>query len=505
MNFLRETFSLCEPFIDSKGENAVCLVPKNSIHPVVKKTADLDKADMELLKLISLDAWPLPGNFTTDKTKTEAVKLDLREIIQDCAAMVENYLRKHISFVDEYYYHICSLFVISTYFGEISDIFPRLIITGDTQSGKSKLQTIMKDLCYRCVKIGNGSFSSSFRTIDLYSTTAIFEEAQDYTGPERKMLMNLFKEGFERGNKITRCNLNSLEPEFFESYSPMIISTKKTNILDEDVVNRSFLIKMIRTSDPKFVKQKRDAKETDAIRTALYHMKYVFTVQRTYFDIHPEEKTFDLISFISESVRMLTEDDVEVQESPDSQIEHIKFPDLMNRELDIAFALYPYARIVGHSAALFTLLLKSKVNNVRKMTISDNGKVFNVWMELASEICPRPKTKDQYLTAALRVSTRDMRDRYVKNAMEEGNIICDSDNIRTQDLRFPVEDMGFELEYGKSTNGKTFVVPNTSFKFLFESNMRIYCNSDRYSEYLALPDDGEKASVRELAVRGVIS
>ena len=118
--------------------------------------------------------------------------------------------------------------------------------------------------------------------------------------------------------------------------------------------------------------------------------------------------------------------------------------------------------------------------------------------------CPHPKTKEQLLKAALRVSTRDMRDRYVKNAMEEGNIICDSDNVRTQDLRFPVEDMGFELEYGKSTNGKTFVVPNTSFKFLFESNMKIYCNSDRYSEYLALPDDGEKASVRELGVRSVV-
>ena len=123
MNFLRETFSLCEPFIDSKGENAVCLVPKNSIHQVVKKSADLDKGDVELLKLIGLDAWPIPGNFMNDKNKTEAVELDLRKIIQDCATMVEDYLRKHISFVDEYYYHICSLFVISL--GKMSEISPK--------------------------------------------------------------------------------------------------------------------------------------------------------------------------------------------------------------------------------------------------------------------------------------------------------------------------------------------------------------------------------------------
>ncbi|MBE6526881.1 MAG: hypothetical protein E7Z63_03805 [Thermoplasmata archaeon] len=504
MNFLRESFTLCEPFVDAKGENAVCIVPKKSVHPIVKRSVDLDKSDMELLRLLGLDAWPLPGDFTKNEEGKEAIGEDLRGIIRDCSSMVEDYLRKQISFVDEYYYHICSLFVISTYFGEISDIFPRLIITGDTQSGKSKLQTIMKDLCYRCVKIGNGSFSSSFRTIDLYSTTAIFEEAQDYSGPERKMLMNLFKEGFERGNKITRCNLNSLEPEFFESYSPMIISTKKTSILDEDVVNRSFLIRMIRTSDPKFVKQKRNSADTDAIRTALYHMKYVFAVQDAYFSNYPEEEHFDLISFIGESCRMLTEDDVEVQESLDSPAERISFPDLMNRELDIAFALYPYARIAGHSSALFALLLKSKVNNVRKMTISDNGKVFNTWMELAKEACPRPKSKEHFLKAALRVCTRDIRDRYVKNAMEDGNIICDGDNIRTQDLRFPMEDMGFELEYGKSTNGKTFVIPNTSFRFLFESNMRIYCDSSLHADYLALPDD-ENPGVRELAVRGVSS
>ena len=498
MNYLKEIYSFFEVALDKKGTRFLTLVGKDSCRILTRENAELDpKDDIELLKFLNCDAWELPNDFRKCMGEEDLINQDLRQIISNCGEIVRDLIESNVFLADRRYYSICTLLIIISYFSEECDVFPRLLITGNTTGGKSRMQKMFKYLAYRAIKLGNTTYSSSFRIIDLFEPTAIFEELQDYSTDNRRDILNLCKLGFEKEDRITRTNPNTLEPEFFNTHSLMILSTRKNGIIPDDVANRSFILKMTSNVNRTYQRRKRDKTIWQLARTSLYNMKLVYILQKRYHENNKTEQ-FDLSDFIAESGEFLLGDGVlKVPKGIDDDSDTIDC-NLRDRPLDIALTLYPFARILGCVDDLISILEEKMGYNLEKQIISDNGRVFNAWLSIIIE--RRFHTKKEFLESALKVSTKEICERYIEMERDEGNLTLDYDLPKTKDIRPVMEDLGFELRLG--TGNRTYPKDNLTFRTNLESGLRTYCERDVIARYEKLPESDSKI-VKELVKKGV--
>ena len=484
MNYIKEVFSLCEISLDKNGERSLTIVPKGSCHVISKKNSELDpKDDRELFRFVNCDAWELPNDFRSYSGENDLTRPDLRQIMADCGNIVRSLVEENVFLTDRRYYSICTLLIIISYFSEECDVFPRLLVSGNTGGGKTRIQKIFKYLAHRAIKLGNGSYSSSFRIIDLFEPTAIFEELQDYTYDTRREILNLCKLGFEKEDGITRTNPNTLEPEFFNTHSIMVLSTRKTGIIPDDVANRSFVVKMTSCNSRKYQKRGRDKTVWQLARTSLYNMRLVYIVQKEFYKTNPGDH-LDLGDYILRSGEFLLSDGIQRIPKGFEDDSEMMECDLRDRPLDIALTLYPFARILGCVEDLISILEERSEYNHDKQVISDNGKVFNAWISLIVD--RGSHSKNEFLESAKRISTRDICDRYVEMEREEGNLKQDRDIPETKDIRPIMEDLGFELQYGKGN--KTYVKETLTFRSNLESGLRTYCDRQITARYEELPE-----------------
>lgn len=79
---------------------------------------------------------------------------------------IMRYFDEHVRLTGEYDAELLATFIIGTYFMDIFEYAPRLLIRGATGSGKTKVLRICKELCYRGNLSGDTTEASMFRMID---------------------------------------------------------------------------------------------------------------------------------------------------------------------------------------------------------------------------------------------------------------------------------------------------------------------------------------------------
>lgn len=481
-------YLMIEPAVIDGQRKLIALERRNL--GIEHKTVDNVGDDRELKILLDQRAWPINGDFTYIGRNKPMTKLsdpeDVKELFVKCEKMVDRCLRENVYFSEEGDLEVVKSFIFATYFTEHFRTFPRLVIHGTTESGKSRLQKVIRGLSYRGIKVGNTSFAAAFRMAHKFGCTLILEEAQDLRGDNCKDILSMFKEGFQKEDGVTRYNKNTDMVEHFEIYSPMIFSTKNLAALPEDVINRAFTIEMIQKPDDVKIEKIVDENLLFETRQALHHLMLVVARNGRYYQMegHRDTPHFDFVEHISNSDKILShpEDCPELVEECGFGVLN-EYPPLDNRQSDIAMTMLPIATVIGNTKSIMEALGRQKARNKEFLRKSFHAEITNAWTELVME--KNPKSKSEFLANSLKVSTRDIHERVVEND-EDARLERYPTKITTRSIGSNLTNMGFHVRSG-GTGNKTYVERDGGFDTRLETTLRKYALKELVDYYENLP------------------
>ncbi|UAL08240.1 MAG: hypothetical protein KRP56_03055 [Candidatus Methanogranum gryphiswaldense] len=387
--------------------------------------------------------------------------------ISEITGKILRLLDRSMYFKDERHPALIVNFIFNTYLKDAFDYAPRIILTGGTDSGKSRLLEILGELSYHGFLIVRPTFAIMFRMIDAYNTTPIIDEAQRLREDARRDLEDIFLSGTQKDAMIPRCNNNSLKPETFKVYSPLVMSNKAGTFTAEDIENRGFRINLI----PNRIKKIDPLLDKDGfleIRTELYSL-------RALYKMHPE--CFGLKDLIKEAIHELTETDDQGNMITDFIRTDGERGRLKNRSLQIAITYYTLSKLTGTESDILSLLTEEDRNNMERNKDTKEGAVFRAYIQ-----CCKDKSEDYplygYLDIMTSVSSKEIQEKYNLNLLESGNQKTTLDQITANSVSRTMKDISLEMSYdaGKGRGGH-----RNGVKIVKNLDEYIYMNEDRYA------------------------
>ncbi len=483
-----DEYDVYEPIVDKDGKEGILRVDISGQNPYIPERVGLDEIGNEprTIRLIRNRIYDL-GDFGRDwsgRSLEECLDDDIPSEFERISGKLNGLLEKSLFLMDTEDYSVVCDFVFMTYFQEYLDYIPRLIISGCTESGKTRFQKILANVCYRGEVFGEGSYASVFRSAEEFGPTIIMDEFQDINPATRSDLSTMFKVGFERDGRVKRCNANTNLTESFNVFAPMVISTQEYSSLKEDVVNRSFVIKMAEAPRSYRLDKILDRDLMSEIRHGLHHLALLCKVQARYLDDRKREG-FRLRDFLKESDRYLEgaeREDGTFYYLLESGIDRSHHRELRGRQFDIARSMYPMARLTGGVDHLFRKLEFMAASNKNKLRLTDFGMVVDAWIDAISDMCP--SDKEGFAEISRSISTRTMAEICLLNGIESGEFLP-TDTLKTQAVRKPLETMGFVLGYG--VRNQTFVMKSHGFDDLLVTNIRKFASPDNLRYFEGLP------------------
>ena len=374
----------------------------------------------------------------------------IRDIFRMIAARITRILYRSMYFTKEdEYIAICVNFIFNTYFKDVFEYAPRIILTGSTISVKSRLQAIMGHLCYRGYYSVRPTAATLFRMIHLFDITPIIDEVQNLHSQSKSDMLDIFYNGDKKGCKIPRINPNTLAPESFNIYGPMMISNKAGGPLTEDTKNRAFTIKMLGNTS-KSLDVVLDVDELTSIRNDLYSL---FALYR----IHPE--SFRLKELFIESIEHISGTDGNricdyLRANPYAK-------PLENRSKDIATTYYPLARLTSTEEEILKILTEEQQYSAERLKETMEAHMFRSFTKCSWDIYHTNPlaTYDQIIKGVL---TKTITDTYNEYMRETGNVINPTiDGIKSNKVTRMMRDMGFSIRKGNGNQSYIDWTPET--------------------------------------------
>jgi len=165
----------------------------------------------------------------------------------DEAALVDQIqtrLKRHVVMSDEAALAV-ALWVVFAWVHEAAVHSPILLVSSpEAECGKSTLLGLINFLVPRGLVIVEVTPAVLFRMIECWHPTIIVDEADTAfrNNPELRSVIN---SGWTRGAGVPRCNPDTHEPEFFETFGPKAIGLKGLKVPDT-TLSRSIIIEMSR-------------------------------------------------------------------------------------------------------------------------------------------------------------------------------------------------------------------------------------------------------------------
>lgn len=119
-----------------------------------------------------------------------------------------------------------------------------LVSSPEAECGKSTLLGLLALMVPRGMVVVEITPAVLYRTIEKWHPTILFDEAdKSFTNnPELRAVVNA---GWTRGTGVPRCNPDTHEPEFFETFGPKAVGLKGLSVPDT-TLSRSIIIEMQR-------------------------------------------------------------------------------------------------------------------------------------------------------------------------------------------------------------------------------------------------------------------
>jgi putative DNA primase/helicase len=165
----------------------------------------------------------------------------------DGAALIEQIegrLKRHVVMKDEAGL-AAALWIVFAWTHDAAVHSPLLLVSSpEAECGKSTLLGLINFLVPKGLTIVEVSPAVLYRMIECWHPTLIVDEA-DTTFKNNPELRAVVNSGWTRGAGVPRCNPDTHEPEFFETFGPKAIGLKGLKVPDT-TLSRSIIIEMSR-------------------------------------------------------------------------------------------------------------------------------------------------------------------------------------------------------------------------------------------------------------------
>lgn len=192
--------------------------------------------------------------------------------IRDAYFMLEKAVSSLVEFQNREDLTTVCLWAIGTYFYRELDTFPYLFINAPKQSGKTRLLQVLERACFYAHPVmSNISAATLFRLLDSNGGTLLIDEIENLQKNEemKDILSSLFNAGYKKAGQVARQEKKGegYETKVFEVYGPKAMANI-TGIGDV-LKDRSIVIRLKRSKDPKVTKKSLDEVDWHKIRMAI--------------------------------------------------------------------------------------------------------------------------------------------------------------------------------------------------------------------------------------------
>ena len=318
--------------------------------------------------------WAYPSEFhpgeclgpVSGRMKFDWGSQPLKARLASACDRARGYLRGHIRFWNEADEDMVVCFVLSTYFKEMFEYAPRLLIRGMKDSGKSTLLDFLREVCYHGNLSSDTRESSLFRMIDECSVTPLLDEYQDYDKLAQDDIKKVLKNGNVRNRSVQRVEKTSkgaFKPQSYSIYAPVaFVHQAGGRAIPDEVISRSIAINMVSWTSIG-LPMKADRDELREIRDELYTIRCMWRAD-------PSRAGLDEIF----------EGVLEELQSPGGIDVGGTRMTFINRMRDIMGTMYTVARMTGREQAVAKAFSAMQKESVDEEKSSHVGKLFMALM-----------------------------------------------------------------------------------------------------------------------------
>lgn len=194
-----------------------------------------------------------------------------------------------------------AVWALATYFYNGFLSFPRLALSGERESGKSKLLAILRGTAWNALLMLNPTPAVLFRLVQEFRPTLLLDEVEALSREDARDVLAILNSGYKAGGTVPRCEGDKVRRvELFEVYAPVALAAiKSLNPVTED---RSIPVVMQRGSDPARVNLEVDL--ADSLYTRIRHGAYRLLLTR-WADVRTSYRTVPLPSWLNARAREL--------------------------------------------------------------------------------------------------------------------------------------------------------------------------------------------------------
>jgi hypothetical protein len=205
-----------------------------------------------------------PGDNVTEYITSRAMPSFL-----DVASLYHRAFSEALEFPDPTQVSLAVAWAMGTYFHRLFRSYPRLLVTGEFESGKSKLMELLTLLCWNAPCWGIPTAAPVFRVIHEWRPTLMMDEMEHLDKEEMKNLVAIINAGYKRTIRVPRVEGDKhRRTETFEVYSPMAIAgIRGANLV---TASRCLPISLLRALDTSKLNFEVDAQNALYIQARCY-------------------------------------------------------------------------------------------------------------------------------------------------------------------------------------------------------------------------------------------
>ncbi len=131
---------------------------------------------------------------------------------------------------------LVAVWSVATYFHQFFFTFPRLNLSGERETGKSKLLTLLRAIAWNALLMLNPTPAVLFRLVHEFRPTLLLDEVEGLNKEDAREVLAIINSGYKVGASVPRCEgERTKRVELFDVYSPLALAAiNSVNATTED-------------------------------------------------------------------------------------------------------------------------------------------------------------------------------------------------------------------------------------------------------------------------------
>jgi hypothetical protein len=189
-------------------------------------------------------------------------------------ALIVNALDETMEFPRPEHRTLVAVWSMASYFFPFFLTFPRLALSGERESGKSKLLMLLRATAWNALLMLNPTPAVLYRLVHEFRPTLLLDEVEGLNKDDARQVLAIINSGYKAGGAVPRCEGEKTKQrvELFNVYAPLALAAiKNVNAVTED---RCIPLTLQRGTDRRRVNAEVDltAPEFARIRAGCYRL-----------------------------------------------------------------------------------------------------------------------------------------------------------------------------------------------------------------------------------------